>query len=283
MAHQVRETVLDGHDALELCAVEREIVLTLVPGAGMVGASLTHEGRELLHRGDGLAAWTEHGRTFGIPLLHPWANRLERLNYEAAGRHVLLDPARMPVTFDGAGLPIHGLLHASPRWTVEHTHADGGGVTVSARYDAAGDAALLAGFPFPHMLDLTVSLRTDLLTWSLTLTATGDVPVPVSFGLASLPAPARHPTRGLEADAPARPRAPAGRARHPDRADAAGAVHVRPARGPGVRRFLPAAGRPAGVRARGRRAARCVCASRRATAVPRCTRRRVPTSSASSR
>ena len=182
MAHELRETVLEGHDALELHAVEREIALTLVPGAGMVGASLTQGGRELLHRGDGLAGWTERGATFGIPLLHPWANRLERLSYAAAGRHVLLDPGRMPVTFDGGGLPIHGLLHASPRWTLEHTHADAGGVTVGARYDAAADAALLAGFPFPHTLDLTVSLRTDLLTFSLTLTATGNVPVPVSFG-----------------------------------------------------------------------------------------------------
>ena len=182
MAHELRETVLEGHDALELRGVEREIVLTLVPGAGMIGASLTHDGRELLHRGDGLAAWTGRGKTFGVPLLHPWANRLERLNFEAAGRHVLLDPERMPVTFDGGGLPIHGLLHASPRWKVDHTHADRGGVTVSASYDAASDQALLSGFPFPHRLDLTVSLRTDLLTWSVTLTATGDVPVPVSFG-----------------------------------------------------------------------------------------------------
>ena len=182
MAHELRETVAGGLDALELHAVEREIVLTLVPGAGMVGASLTHEGRELLHQGGGLAAWVEQGKTFGIPLLHPWANRLERLSYGAAGRHVLLDPERMPVTFDGGGLPIHGLLHASPRWTVEHRQADRGGASVGARYDAAGDAALLAGFPFPHTLDLTVSLRGDLLTWSLTLRATGDVPVPVSFG-----------------------------------------------------------------------------------------------------
>jgi aldose 1-epimerase len=182
MAHELRETVREGLDALELHGVERQIVLTLVPGAGMVGASLTHEGRELLHQGGGLTDWVDEGRTFGIPLLHPWANRLERLSYEAAGRHVLLDPERMPVTFDGGGLPIHGLLHASPRWTLAHSHADRGGVSVGARYDAAEDPELLAGFPFPHTLDLSVSLRGDQLTWSTTLTATGDVPVPVSFG-----------------------------------------------------------------------------------------------------
>jgi aldose 1-epimerase len=153
-----------------------------VPRAGMIGASLTQDGRELLHQGAGLAGWTASGSTFGIPLLHPWANRLERLSYTAEGRSVLLDPARMPVKLDGGGLPIHGLLHATPRWEVTHQGADGAGARVSARYDSTTDAAFTAGFPFPHTLDLTVALQGDLLTWDLTLTATGEIPVPVSFG-----------------------------------------------------------------------------------------------------
>ncbi len=182
MSHAVEQTSLEGHEALALTCSERQLALTIIPGAGMIGASLAHDGRELLHRGEGLAAWTARGAPFGIPLLHPWANRLERLTYEASGRHVLLDPDRTTVTLDEGGLPIHGLLHASPRWTVERTRADDGGASVSATYDAADDDALLTGFPFPHRLDLTISLRTDLLTWTLTLTATGDVGVPACFG-----------------------------------------------------------------------------------------------------
>lgn len=182
MAHALHETDLEGHPALVLACEERLLELTIVPGAGMVGAALRQDGRDLLHRGDGLTGWIDRGATFGIPLLHPWANRLERLSYEACGRHVLLDPERMPVTFDGGGLPIHGLLHASTRWEVVHTFADAGAAGVSARYDAASDPAVFAGFPFPHTLDLAITLRSDLLTFELTLTATGDVPVPASFG-----------------------------------------------------------------------------------------------------
>lgn len=182
MTHAVREERLEGHAALVLCSPEAQLELTLVPGAGMVGAALRQDGRDLLHRGEGLAAWTERGATFSVPLLHPWANRLERLSYEACGRHVLLDPERMPVTFDGGGLPIHGLLHASRRWVIAATHADASGARVTARYDAAHDPAVIAGFPFPHVLDLEIALCGDVLTWSLALTATGDVPVPVSFG-----------------------------------------------------------------------------------------------------
>ena len=46
------------------------------PSASMVCASLTRDGEELLGLRDGLEAYVERGKTMGIPLLHPWANRL---------------------------------------------------------------------------------------------------------------------------------------------------------------------------------------------------------------
>ena len=45
-------------------------------GAGMVGCSLRHRGDELLGLRGGLDAYLERGKTFGLPLLYPWANRL---------------------------------------------------------------------------------------------------------------------------------------------------------------------------------------------------------------
>ena len=180
--HLLRETELDGHPAVVLACEDRALELTVVPGAGMVGARLTQGGRDLLHDGDGLAAWTGRGATFGIPLLHPWANQLERLAYAACGQAVLLDPQRMPLTFDGGGLPIHGLLHATPRWEVLRTYGEPGAAGISARYDAVQDPDVFPGFPFPHVLDLTITLRSDLVTFELVLTATGEQPVPVSFG-----------------------------------------------------------------------------------------------------
>lgn len=182
MPHAVEETTLAGDEALVLVSREAALGATFVPGAGMVCASLRHDDRELLHVGEGLPAYRRDAHTFGVPLLHPWANRLERLGYAAAGLHVRLDPQRMPVRLDEHGLAIHGLLHASERWAVTRTEADAGGALLAARYDAAGDPPVFAGFPFAHTLELVVRLRHDLLSWSLTLTATGDLPVPVAFG-----------------------------------------------------------------------------------------------------
>ncbi len=49
---------------------------TFLPGAGMLCSSLRHRGEELLAQNRGVEAYVERGKTMGIPLLYPWANRL---------------------------------------------------------------------------------------------------------------------------------------------------------------------------------------------------------------
>src|SRR5436305_1166433 len=61
-----------------------------VPGANLVCCSVRHHGAELLHQGEGVRAYAERGKTMGIPLLHPWANRLASRTYRAAGKEVTL-------------------------------------------------------------------------------------------------------------------------------------------------------------------------------------------------
>ena len=56
------------------------------PGSGMLGVSLQHRGAELLRRVDDLETARSKGSTAGIPLLYPWANRLDCLRYHAGGR-----------------------------------------------------------------------------------------------------------------------------------------------------------------------------------------------------
>jgi galactose mutarotase-like enzyme len=54
-------------------------------------------------------AYARNGKTMGIPLLYPWANRLAGFQYSLAGRtvHVPRDTNRVAV--DQNGLPIHGV------------------------------------------------------------------------------------------------------------------------------------------------------------------------------
>jgi galactose mutarotase-like enzyme len=147
----------------------------------MLGASLAHRGEELLGRTDNLERYANEGSTMGIPLLHPWANRLAGSGYSAAGATVELDPDSSLLHLDGNGLPIHGIVGAALSWRVVAETADGDGAVVAAEFDFAAPD-LLTIFPFPHRLRQEARLDAGGLTLTTTLAPTADSAVPVSFG-----------------------------------------------------------------------------------------------------
>lgn len=150
-----------------------ELEATFAPEVGMVGSSLRHRGEELLGQGGGLERYARAGSTFGIPLLHPWANRLGGWSYG----QVELDRERSPIRVEENDLPIHGLLAASPHWQV--TEERGGGFTAAFSFDRP---ELLLAFPYPHELEIVVNLTGAALSVATTLRPTGVMAVPVSFG-----------------------------------------------------------------------------------------------------
>jgi aldose 1-epimerase len=175
--HRIGETSYEGRPALRLESPDG-VEAVYAPGIGMVGCSLRHEGDELLGQRGGLAKYEATGSSFGIPLLHPWANRLDGLEYG----EVRLDPERSPVRRDPNGLPIHGLLAASPHWAIDRGEGDDRAALLTASLDFAAHPDLMAAFPFPHRLEMQVRLAGTGLTVVTTLTPTGADPVPVSFG-----------------------------------------------------------------------------------------------------
>jgi len=154
------------------------VAAQFVPAAGMIGISLSDAGAELLGQRRGLDAYIAAGKTMGIPLLYPWANRLGANTYTAQGTTVTLTPGKNGVRPDPNGLSIHGVLAAYPGWRVTAESA----TELTAELDFGADPELLASFPFPHLLALTVRLSKQTLTVRTTVTPTGDQPVPLCFG-----------------------------------------------------------------------------------------------------
>jgi aldose 1-epimerase len=180
--HEVRDDHVAGLDGIVLVAREPDLSVAFAPAAGMVGYSLVHRGEELLGQRGGMQAYREKGSSFGIPLLHPWANRLAGTTYAAGGREVELDVSRSPVHLDGNGLPIHGLVAASSYWEVVGRTPGDGRAALAARLDFGEHEELMAAFPYPHELHVQAELVEDTLTVATILLATADVSVPVSFG-----------------------------------------------------------------------------------------------------
>ena len=161
-----------------ICLTAGSVTARFEPGAGMIGTSLTDEGVELLGQGKGLQRYVDAGELFGLPILHPWANRLGEFRYTAEGRDVSLAPDQRGICTDENGLVIHGLLAGYPGWHVEKLTDD----EVIAGLDFGSDPALLAGFPYPHQVSMRITLRDRTLTVATTVVATSDVPVPLCFG-----------------------------------------------------------------------------------------------------
>lgn len=159
--------------AVELTTGDTRVVV--VPELGMVVAAFEVDGFDHVARPGGIAA-LRGGHTTGVPFLHPWANRLSRRSYSAAGAAVSL--RGRPVHTDGNGLPMHGLLVGRAGWEIT---ALGRGRVV-ARLPFADDPDLIAAFPFPHSVVVEVKVATRALQVRTTVVADRGTAVPVSFG-----------------------------------------------------------------------------------------------------
>ncbi|BDY29227.1 MULTISPECIES: aldose 1-epimerase [Mycolicibacterium] len=154
------------------------LTATYVPVAGMICTSLADDGVEFLGQRRGLQAYISSGKTMGIPILYPWANRLSASKYGINGAVVTLTPGVAGVRTDEHGVPIHGVLAANPGWLViEQTDNK-----LVAVLDWGGKPRLLATFPFPHILTMSVTLADRTLTVDTTVMPSTAASVPLCFG-----------------------------------------------------------------------------------------------------
>lgn len=172
MSSTARVVTWQRHAAVELAAGTTSAVV--VPELGMLVASFVVDGFDHVARPGGLRAVRE-GHTTAVPLLHPWANRLSRHSYHAAGRDVSL--RGLALHEDGNGLPIHGTLVGRADWEI--TALGRGRVEAMLRFGEHAD--LLESFPFPHDLRVVVTVGRRRLRVRTAVTA-AETSVPVSFG-----------------------------------------------------------------------------------------------------
>ena len=164
-------------EAVTLKDPSSALTATFVPAAGMIGTSLSDGGVELLGQRRGLDAYVRDGKTMGIPILYPWANRLSDNVYRVDGTVVPLTAGTNGVRTDPHGAPIHGVLAAHPGWDV--TERSASELTAELAFDTP---ELLAAFPFPHLLTQRVTLQRRTLTIETTVRPTTATAVPLCFG-----------------------------------------------------------------------------------------------------
>jgi aldose 1-epimerase len=169
-------------ETARLCDAGAPLEATFVPGVGMLCCSLRHRGEELLAQNAGVAVYAERGKTMGIPLLYPWANRLAGFDYSVAGRTVAVPRDRTRVALDGNGLPIHGVIGGRLHWELTPV-PEAGAQSLAARLSwSEAEPELFELFPFRHDLLYEAGLADGRLQVQVTLHACGTDVVPVAFG-----------------------------------------------------------------------------------------------------
>ncbi len=168
--------------AVQLRDDEGSLEATFIPGANMLCSSLRHRGEELLAQNAGVGAYAERGKTMGIPLLYPWANRLAAFDYTIAGHTVAVshDPARIAV--DGNGLPIHGVIGGCVAWELQGEPGASANSLIARLSWSDAQPELFEVFPFRHDLAYRARLAGGRLEIELTVHACGTDVVPVAFG-----------------------------------------------------------------------------------------------------
>lgn len=167
--YTAEKVVVDGADVVRLTDAAHGMSVSILPGSGNRAYELTVHGKQLL------------ARPGGIPLLAPWANRLDQNAFWANGKKYLLNPGLETVHYDNNHLPIHGLLDKAV-WSVIALEADENGAVATARLEFWRHPDWMAQFPFAHTLTMIHRLHDGILEIETKIDNLSDDSMPVSVG-----------------------------------------------------------------------------------------------------
>lgn len=175
--------VVDGVEVIRLRDVRHRTEVTIVPSIGNTAFEMKVSGKNVLwFPPTGLAGWKTTQTTSAIPLLSPWANRLDEEAFWANGRRYLLNPGLGNLRRDQAGLPIHGVLYFSDAWQVVSVAADARAAWAVSRLEFWRHPEMMAQFPFAHTLTMTHRLAGGVLEVEIRIENHATSPMPLAAG-----------------------------------------------------------------------------------------------------
>jgi aldose 1-epimerase len=115
----------------------------------------------------------------GIPLLAPFANRLDETAFYANGKKYNFD---MELGNVRGPIPIHGYLSNAQDWKMVEAKADGKAAWVTNRLDFYRNPQWMQQFPFAHTLEMTYRLADGILEVRTKIENLSIEPMPVAIG-----------------------------------------------------------------------------------------------------
>jgi len=167
------------NDVVRLTDPEHLTVVSIATSFGNNAFSMTVRGQEILYKpAPDLDSWKAKPGLGGVPLLSPWANRIDGEAYFANGKKYILNPALGNVRYDGHHLPIHGLAAYTDKWRVIKSDTS----AVTSRLEPWREPDWMAQFPFAHAIEMTYRLHGGTLEVATKVENLSSEPMPLSLG-----------------------------------------------------------------------------------------------------
>lgn len=115
----------------------------------------------------------------GIPLLAPFANRLDEQAFYANGKKYSFD---MELGNVRGAIPIHGYLSGAKDWKLVEAKADASAAWVTSKLDFYRNPQWMKQFPFAHTLQITYRLQDGALEVRTRIDNLSIEPMPVAIG-----------------------------------------------------------------------------------------------------
>lgn len=181
-SYVARQESKAGVPIVRLSDGAREMEAEIVPSLGNRAIALRKRGENFLYTpSDDPSQLKENRHLYGIPVLAPWGNRMPD-GFGANGKYYRFDPGSTALRLDQNGIPIHGLLTASPLWKVVECVADENSAHVTSRLEFWKYPDLMANWPFAHEYEMTHRLADGALEVSITVVNLSAEAMPVAIG-----------------------------------------------------------------------------------------------------
>jgi aldose 1-epimerase len=116
----------------------------------------------------------------GVPLLWPYANRLDEQAFYANGKRYSFDTG-LGNTGRGA-IPIHGFLQNADGWKTVEARADARSAWITSKLDFFRVPVYMKQFPFAHTLTMTYRVQDGALEVHTRIDSMSDERMPVALG-----------------------------------------------------------------------------------------------------
>lgn len=181
--YAAQRTVIHDTPIVRLTDSEHDVEVSIVPSIGNRAFEMNVRGQNILYFPFPDVSGAKGLKDLnGIPFLAPWGNRMAGGGFWANGQRFLFNQELGSLRLDRNGLPIHGMLTASPLWSVTDTAADATMAHATSRFEFWKHPGLMANWPFALEYEMTYRLENGTLEVITTITNRSSQPMPVAIG-----------------------------------------------------------------------------------------------------